>query len=102
MNRYTLLQRISDGLLPSFITIILYKPIIKIKDTDINGWSFIHFISGIIYNIFDKNIYNAFIVHTIWELFQFIAGDNKIDLESFLDITFDTLFFISGFFVNIY
>lgn len=100
-NRNTLLQRISDGLLPKFITIQLYRPFFKLCDTNINGWSVIHFISGTFVSLLTKDAILALKIHTLWEIFQFIAGDNKFETETMVDISFDTLFFMIGFYCTI-
>ena len=44
----------------------------------------------------DKTLRNAIFLHILWELFQFIAGDNKLDLESLIDISCDTIAFVLG------
>ena len=98
--RTTILQRISDGFLPVAVTSQLYKRIYKIHETDINGWSFVHLISGYITAYFISSYKEAFYTHTLWEMFQFIAGDNKFDLESAIDITLDTLFYMFGFYLR--
>jgi len=95
MERRNLLQRISDGLLPDYITQILYRPFFKIYTTDINGWSIVHLVSGMINALFKFE--NPLLTHTYWELFQFVAGDNKFDMESLIDIVMDTTFFMIGY-----
>lgn len=97
MQRTNLLQRISDGLLPEFIVQILYKPFFKVFQTDVNGWSIVHFLSGVMCFLLNLSIKQALLIHTLWELFQFIAGDNLFDFESVVDISLDTLFFWFGF-----
>lgn len=91
-----LLQEISDGLLPKQIRTILYKPIIG----TVNGWSFVHFLTGIVVGTFLTNKLTAFIIHSLWEIFQFVAGDNRFDKETLIDVTLDTIFFMCGFLLS--
>ena len=96
-DRTTLLQRISDGFIPPDIAKILYQPFFRVGPTDVNGWSLVHMISGMLFALVTHNIWIALLVHTGWEGFQFIAGDNKFDIETAIDISLDTLFFLAGF-----
>lgn len=45
------------------------------------------------------NWIQALIIHTCWELFQAIIGDNKLDLETLIDVPLDTVFFMVGYFI---
>lgn len=132
MNLKTFLYRSGDFFLP--------KSIVKILDTYIyqsdskifyiNGWSIVHFISGIIttflillfYKTRNKNIklnnsqsppnfvkliILLFIIHSIWEIWQFIIGMNnpiQFDKHNIIhfnymnisDIIVDTIMFMLG------
>lgn len=99
----TPLQKVSDAMLPDRYADILYKTIFfKIGPTDVNGWSIVHFASGILLSsIMNGPVIYGFYIHTTWELFQFVIGDNLLDLESFIDISMDTLMFLSGWVLGI-
>lgn len=92
-------KQVSDGFMPDFLKIILYKKLIGIGPAHINGWSFMHLLSGIIVGLLKFNALPAFIIHTIWEIFQASVGDNKLDLETAIDVPLDTLFFMFGWFL---
>lgn len=100
----TFLQFVSDAFIPEKIANILYDTVFfKVGPTDVNGWTIIHFLNGLIIAYFtNKNILYGIGLHTIWEIFQFIAGDNKVDFETFIDITIDTLAFLGGWRIGIY
>lgn len=78
------------------------------KDTlYITYWSIIHFISGIIFGYLylyldyseDDFLINMIIIHTIWEIWQFIIGMNKIKYvgkNNIVDSLLDTIFFMFG------
>lgn len=104
--RTSVLQRISDGMLPSFLTKLLYHPFYKKDYIELNGWSFVHGMSGsFLACVFPRTSFkDAIMLHACWEFFQYIAGDNKLWPESKLylsivDIFFDTLFFMIGFYM---
>jgi len=96
-NRKHLLKRISDGYLPQWLTKQLYVVYVNKPPIQINGWSGMHFLSGICVAFLGLREKIALIIHTCWELFQFIAGDNRMDIETFVDIGFDTLFYYLGY-----
>jgi len=74
----------------------------------LNGWTILHFISGIItgyiYLYLNKPIsnyyYKLFIIHTIWELWQMLIGMSKpwsiYGNSNLIDIIIDTLVFMLG------
>lgn len=97
MNRTTLGQRLSDGLLPEPIVTRLYTVFIPGPyGADINGWSFVHALSGAFVGLIGRTFNEAFVLHLMWEAFQFAVGDNTFSLETLFDVTFDTLFFLVG------
>lgn len=104
MRRTTLLHKISDGFLPHKLVNYLYNTIyFKVGITDVNGWTIVHFITGFILSMITKeNITYGFQIHTIWEIIQFIIGDNKIDCESLIDISIDTISFTLGWLIFMY
>ncbi len=74
----------------------------------IQGWSIVHFISGVLFGYLYLKLgwslinyyYNALLVHTLWELVQIstrvsnhfrLSGSN-----SFVDIVVDTILFMFG------
>lgn len=73
----------------------------------VNGWTFIHFISGILFGMlylylgkrtdFYYYYYYLFIIHTIWELWQMLIGMTKIwELTGIIDTLMDTFVFMLG------
>jgi len=96
-----ILKRISAGLLSQKHINKLRTTFYKRPPIEINGWSIIHALSGVAAALLlDINTVTFILYHTYWEIFQFISGDNKFDLESLVDITFDTLFGTFGFVVT--
>lgn len=105
-----LLYNSGDVFLPKNIQNILKKGFYFDSTSTfyINGWTFLHFISGLIvgwvYLYLKKPIDNyflkLFIIHTIWELWQILIGMShpfKITGNSnILDIIIDTLAFMLG------
>jgi len=97
-DRTSLGKRISEGLLPQPLVNILNKEIIT--GTVFNGWSIVHMISGMIAGLFIDEWLTALIVHTLWEIFQFIVGDNTFTTEDILfDIPLDTIMFMLGWWI---
>jgi uncharacterized membrane protein len=103
-DRSTFLKRVSDAYLPPALVEVLSGSVFfKVNNADINGWTIVHMISGILTAfLLTQNIRFAISIHTLWELFQAIAGDNSYDLESMTDILFDTTAFYIGFMMICY
>jgi len=94
------------------------KPLKEFLDKDIftthkrsfyiNGWSFMHFFSGIvigaIYLYLDKPIefyyFKMLVIHTIWELWQMLIGMSKpwklTGDSNLIDTFVDTIVFMLG------
>jgi len=78
----------------------------------INGWTLVHYFSGmiigLIYLYFEQKIqlyyYYLFIIHTIWELWQFIIGMSKpwklTGDSNLIDIFVDTIVFMFGAYIT--
>ena len=100
-DRTTFLKRVSDAYLPPPLVEWLSGTVFfTVNNADIDGWTLVHFLSGIITGmLLTQNIKEALIIHTLWECFQVVAGDNKCDLETITDIFFDTIAFVLGFLV---
>jgi hypothetical protein len=79
----------------------------------ITGWSIIHLLNGIIFGYlylyfkYDIKHYilNLFILHTLWEIWQFIIGMSKpynlTGKNNILDIIVDTLLFMCGAYITL-
>lgn len=77
----------------------------------IQGWSIVHFVSGIIFGYMylklggmaSNYFYYALIVHTLWELWQILIGMSKpfnlVGRNSIIDILVDTIMFMFGAFL---
>jgi hypothetical protein len=73
----------------------------------INGWSVLHFLSGVIIAIFFNKYkpvhpyLRAFAIHSIWELWTIAIGTSKpytvVGKSNLIDILVDTLLFMIGF-----
>lgn len=93
-----------SAIIPDTIENILATKL-NLKDKEyiyINGWSFIHFLSGVIIGYYLSNLDTLhyylylFIIHSIWEVFQIVVHITPMKKESIYDITLDTLFFLLG------
>ena len=95
-------ERISDAFMPKQVKKLLYTEIVSLGESnaDINGWSFMHMLSGVIIALFGFKALPAFVIHTLWELFQATVGDNKWDYETLVDVPMDTLFFMIGWWIG--
>jgi hypothetical protein len=74
----------------------------------ITNWSVIHLISGIITRLifvyytkysFMESLLYAFIIHTVWELWQYIITNTPHTLRGFVDTIVDTVLFMIGFII---
>jgi hypothetical protein len=71
----------------------------------INNWSIVHFLSGIVsvylfdyFKVKQNKVLYAFLLHTIWELWQMIGKNTKYwTLRGQIDVITDTVFFMTGF-----
>jgi len=100
----TIWWKIGDGLMPQPVRDTLYKSWYKTETIDLNGWSFMHALSGAIFAyLFPKQTVLMWIfIHTLWEIYQIIIGMTQIKenpKEESVDVFFDTLFSVIGFFV---
>jgi hypothetical protein len=103
-----------DVFLPESVRNILGNIIYKYPNSDtsyifyIQGWTFIHFLNGIIsgylylYFSYKKSNYflNLFILHTLWETWQVIIGMSKpwkiTGRNNIIDTIVDTISFMLG------
>lgn len=90
-------QWASDGFLPTAVSSFLYTEYFHVGPAAVNGWSAVHAVSGVLASFLTPQLVDAFMIHSAWELFQFVIGDNKFDAETVVDVTLDTLFFMLGF-----
>lgn len=79
----------------------------------INGWTFLHFFSGMIigciYLYLGKKItfyyYYLFIIHTMWELWQMLIGMSKpwklVGDSNLIDTFLDTFVFMIGTYITL-
>lgn len=91
----------------------LPKPVVEILDSYIVGndssifylnfWHINHFFSGVFFALFHLYIYHFsypihtyFIVHSLWELWQFWIGMTPSSLRGLVDICNDTVLGILG------
>lgn len=71
-------------------------------------WSIMHLISGVFtgyfflhytYYTFRDSLIIAFIVHTIWELWQYIITNTQKTLRGLVDTIVDSILFMLGFII---
>ena len=70
----------------------------------ITNWSLVHFFTGVLtawvlethYPGYDT-LFTAFLLHTMWEIWQLAVRNTPWTLRGFLDIGMDTLLFLGGF-----
>ena len=78
--QYEIIYHTGDFLLPKSLIKILDIDLIRKHNFYINGWSFMHFLSGMIVGYMiddDCYYYKLFIIHTLWELWQIMIGMSK-------------------------
>ena len=103
-----------DVFLPKIVRDVLGTILFKYPNVEedyvfyIQGWSIVHFVSGMVFGYLYTHLgfndlnyyYNAFIIHTLWELWQIAIGMSKpfklSGRNSFVDIIVDTIFFMIG------
>lgn len=94
------IYRSGDIFLPKDIVKKLDRYIIGDKESlfYINGWSIMHFFSGVLIRlIFKTDIKDAIMLHTIWEIWQIIIGMSDVrEFWKIKDIIMDTLVFYIG------
>lgn len=95
---------VSDGLLPGPIAKSLYREFGNIGGAAINGWTGVHFLSGMVLAMTPLDFFGAMLVHTVWEAFQAAIESTKLDtpfIDEFraeiVDIVLDTIAFGLGF-----
>ncbi len=89
----------------------LPKPIVKFLDTYILGdkhsllylnyWHINHFLSGLLFGLFQASFLLYFVLHTLWELWQLGIGMTPRSLRGFLDILMDTLVGLLGWYIGL-
>ena len=103
IKQQKILYRTGDLYLPPKIVHFLDQYIVGSNRSllYINLWSILHLFSGIFTAIYiTDNIYYAFILHTIWELWQILIGMTKYrTMRGMLDICMDTIMFLAGFII---
>ena len=100
-DRREILKRMSDGFLPPEYVDKLYVVYYDKPPIQINGWSGMHFLSGILVKQLGYNYEEAFNIHFFWEVFQTMIGDNDLSkFEDLVDIFFDTSFYLLGYSIN--
>jgi hypothetical protein len=103
IDKNSLLYKVGDGFLGKSIRNFLDKQLLGEKNKTliyINLWSIMHLFSGIlVYSFITTDIYQAIVIHTIFELWQIYIGMTNVDIYGITDSFVDTLFFILGFYI---
>jgi hypothetical protein len=91
-----------DLFLPSKVRKVLETYILG-NDTSlfyITLWSFVHFISGIVFSFMSDSLQGYLVVHTIWELWQIYIRMTPIArIRGVIDVITDTCMGVLGFVV---
>jgi hypothetical protein len=100
----TILWHIGDGLMPAPVRNTLYKSWYKTETVDLNGWSFMHALSGFVFATLFPNqtIWMWIFIHTVWEIYQILIGMTDLlgdPVSESVDIIFDTIFACLGFWI---
>lgn len=110
---YNMMYDSGDVFLPKKIKQMLEIDLVgsSKKTFYISGWSVIHLISGILLGYFYLHfrwdtkmyIYNMFLIHSTWELWQIFIGMSKpyklTGYSNLIDTIMDTIFFMLGAYV---
>lgn len=110
---YNMMYNSGDVFLPKKIKQMLEIDLVgsSKKTFYISGWSVIHLISGILLGYFYLHfrwdtkmyIYNMFLIHSTWELWQIFIGMSKpyklTGYSNLIDTIMDTIFFMLGVYV---
>lgn len=110
MKYLTKFKDSGDLFLPDFVRYFLETYLIGSDKTIfyITMWSILHFISGMItrYLFFYYTFYSykesfifAFIIHTIWEFWQYVITNTPHTLRGLIDSFVDTILFMLGFII---
>lgn len=91
--------RIGDAFAPSQINQILNFRLIQLNSYYINLWHFVHGMSGWITRKLGFDQEQAFLIHLLWEAFQYSIEMTPHDSTGWVDIVIDTLFFFGGYMV---
>lgn len=98
-GRQSFFKRLSDAFLPDPIRRILFVKVWHCDSAYVNGWSFVHLLSGVLVGWLEVTFWQALLIHTAWELLQVLLGDNTLSLASMVDTLMDLTFFMVGWFV---
>ena len=105
----SILDKIVQMILPFGLVDFLNTRLIKTEYVDINLWSFVHIFSGFLFFLIWARVSNRlslglliwFIVHTIWEIIEFLLALKgfypALFFEEFVDIFWDTIVSMFGY-----
>lgn len=102
MDYFKKFKNSGDLYLPPRLKRVLDYYIIGNKQSlfSINVWSFVHILSGfLVYNFITTNLLYAFIIHTIWELWQLLITNTPYTIVGLIDTIVDTLLFLIPFMI---
>ena len=106
---HTILDKIVQTMLPYKLVNFLNTRFLKTKYIDLNLWSIVHLLSGIIFFfiwlLFSKNLllgfFVWFLIHTLWEILEFLLALKGIYpalfYEEVVDIVWDTIVSLFGY-----
>ncbi len=98
----TLLDKIVDIIIPPQIVAFLNTTLIRVPYFVLNYWSFVHFFAGVLFFLLiSRSIKVWFVLNIIFEVVEFLLalGGNPLFVEEFVDIFWDILFSMFGFWV---
>lgn len=91
------LYRSGDFFLPRCIIDKLDTDIFRTRYVYMNGWSVMHFLTGVILSWYTRfSLQKLIIVHTVFEIWQMIIFMTSRDLPGLSDTVTDTLVYVFG------
>lgn len=63
----------------------------------ITNWSLIHFVTGSVAAWGGLSLWTAFLLHTLWEIWQLLVQNTPWTPRGVIDVGMDTLLFLGGF-----
>ena len=97
---------VSDGFLPPVVTGVLYKKWFVSGLVELNGWSFVHAMSGCASAAWmmktcpgssrQRMRRNLLVTHILWEWIQFAVERERATPRWAVDAVIDTIFYMAG------
>lgn len=93
------LWNVGDVFAPKPVRDVLDRSYTQILGADVNGWTGMHALSGVLAKRMGMGMGTAFTVHGMWELWQEAIGMSGMERVDAVDKFVDTAAFMGGYFV---